>query len=303
MSAAIHSKLFNMFKEITDAARNNIGRHIYPILEGGRAREEDTDSKLAELYEEWQAACRAAAAALQQPLYPNELLAMPKMPVDDEEHQPCRQMAAVLIERTIYDESSARVGFEKATQSVLNSPASANHPKSCACHQALEGWKHYGNKEQVELISEFFKAHYDNEKDEGYLQAVRDLAHRYGITFEQMLEKERAQKAEWEAADARAAAREKAKADERKKWAFICYQDCGREIEKHNGGKTLHGFYRVVKTAKCYEFTIMDTGGMNHPSWHEAVANKEVWRFPLEIEMGVKGTAFENVTPEKIHTA
>jgi protein-disulfide isomerase-like protein with CxxC motif len=135
------------------------------------------------------------------------------MPVDDEEHQPCRQMAAVLIERTIYDESYARPAFEKATRSALNQPKCANHPKSCACQMALEGWKHPGNEEQVELLKGFYQAHYDREKDEGYLQAVRDIAHRYGITFEEMLEKERAQKAEWEAADERAAAREKAHRD------------------------------------------------------------------------------------------
>ena len=295
--AALHAKLFNMFKEITDAARNNIGRHIYPILEGGRAS--DTDAVLADLYEEWQAGCRAAAAGLQRSLYPNEELPMPQMPVDDEEHQPCRQMAAVLIERTVYDENTARAGFENATQSILNSPACANHPKSCACHQALEGWKHYGNKEQVELLTSFYKAHYDREKDEGYLQAVRDLAHHYGITFEQMLERERAQKAEWEAADQRAAAREAAKAEERKKWVFICYQDCGPEIEKYNDGKCMHGFYRVVKTAECYEFTLMECD-LWHPDWQEAARDHAVWRFPLDMPMGKRSTAFESVTPDKI---
>lgn len=300
MSAALHAKLFNQFKEITDAARSAVSRHIYPILQGGRAS--DTDAKLADLYEEWQAGCRAAAAGLQRTLYPNEYQPIPKMPVDDEEHQPCRQMAAVLIERTIYDEHTARVVLERAVQAVLNQPNCANHPKSCACKLALEGWKQYGNKEQVQLLKDFYQAHYDREKDEAYLQAVRDIAHTRGITFEQMLEKERAEKAEWEAADARAAAREAAKAEQRKKWVFICYQDCGREISKYNDGKILHGFYSVVKTDKCYEFTIMETGGMNHPSWHEAVANKEVWRFPLDMPMGVKSTAFENVTPEVIQT-
>ena len=302
MSAALHVKLFNQFKEMTDAARNAIGRHIYPILEGGRARQEDTDAILADRYEEWQAGCRAAAAGLQQPLYPNEQLPMPTLPNDDEEHQACRQMAAVLIERTIYDESSARAGFFKATQAVLNSPACANHPKSCACHQALEGWKHYVNKEQVELLTSFYEAHYEKEKDEGYLQAVRDLAQRYGITFEEMLEKERAQRAEWEAADERAATREKAKAEERKQWVFICYQDCGREIAEYNDGKCMHGFYRVVKTPECYEFTLMECD-LGHPEWQKAVRDHEVWRFPLDIPMGIKGTVFEDVTPSKIHTA
>ena len=300
MSAALHIKLFNMFKTITDDARNNIRRHIYPMLEGGRANDGDTDAVLADLYEEWQAGCRAAAAGLQRSLYPNEELPMPVMPVDDEEHQPCRQMAAVLIERTIYNEHTVRVKFEKATQSVLNSPACANHPKSCACHQALEGWKHYGNREQVDLLKGFYKAHYDREKDESYLQAVRDIAHMRGITFEKMLEKERADKAEWEADDARAAAREAAKAEERKKWVFICYQDCGKEIAEYNDGNYMHGFYRVVKTDKCYEFTLMECE-MQHPEWQNAVRNKTVWRFPLDIPMGIKGTTFEDVTPSKIH--
>jgi hypothetical protein len=301
MSAALHVKLFNQFKEITDASRSAVSRHILPLLEGARLSA-DNDQKLADLYEEWQAGCRAAAASLQQTLYPNEQLPMPKMPVDDEEHQPCRQMAAVLIERTIYGEHTARVVLEMAVQSVLNQPNCANHPKSCACKLALEGWRHYGNNEQVQLLKGFYQAHYDREKDEGYMQAVRDIAHTRGITFEEMLKKERAEKAEWEAADERAAAREAAKAEERKKWVFICYQDCGPEIEKYNNGKTMHGCFRVVKTDKCYEFTIMETGGMNHRSWHEAVANKEVWRFPLDMPMGVKGTAFENVTPEVIQS-
>ena len=302
MSLALHAKLFNMFKTITDAARIAISRHIYPILEGGRAKEGDTDAKLAELYEEWQAGCRAAAAGLQRSLYPNEQLLMPKMPVDDEEHQPCRQMAAVLIERTTYGEQVAGRWFDAATQSVLNSPNCANHSKSCACKLALEGWKHYENNEQVELLKGFYKAHYDKEKDEAYLQAVRDIALMRGISFEKMLELEREQMAEWEAADKKAAAREKAKAEERKKWVFICYQDCGKEITNYNDGKCLHGFYRVVKTATQYEFTLMECD-LGHPDWQKAVRDKEVWRFPLDMPMGKRSTAFENVTPDKIHTS
>ena len=301
MSAALHVKLFNQFKEITDAARNAVSRHIQPLLNGARLSGEH-DKMLADLYEEWQAGCRAAAAGLQRTLYPNEYQPMPHLPNDDEEHQPCRQMAAVLIERTIYDEHTARVAFERATQAILNEPKCANHPKTCACQLALEGWKQYGNKEQVDLLAGFYHAHHDREKDEGYIQAVRDLAHHYGIAFEQMLERERAEKAEWEAADERAAAREAAKAERRKGWAFICYQDCGPEIEKYNDGKCMHGFYRVVKAADCYEFTLMETD-LWHPDWQEAARDHEVWRFPLDMQMGVKGTTFENVTPDKIHMA
>jgi hypothetical protein len=298
--SALNVKLFNMFKEITDHARNMVSRHIYPILEGGRAFE--SDAVLTELYEEWQAGCRAAAAALKRGLYPNEMVSMPVMPNDDEEHQPCRQMAAVLIERTVYDEHIAQRWFHAAAENIKNHPNCANHSSSCACKMGLKGWTYESNQMQVQLLEAFYKAHYDQEKDEGYLQTVRDLAKRYGITFEKMMERERAQKAEWKAADERAAVREKAKAEERKKWVFICYQDCGREIEKYNDGKCLHGFYRVVKTDKCYEFTLMECE-MQHPEWQKAVRDHEVWRFPLDMPMGKRSTAFENVTPDKIHTA
>ena len=310
MSAALGAKLFNTFKEITDAARSAVSRHIYPILQGGRARKEDTDAVLAERYEEWQAGCRAAARVRARTLYPNEGLAMPKMPVDDEEHQPCRQMAAVLIDRTIYQEQVAGRWFDAAAEAIKNYPACANHPKTCACQLALEGWTYASNQMQVQLLKAFYKAHYDREKDEGYLQAVRDIADTYGITFEQMLEKERAEKAVLKADVARGVALKKAiaetaagKAKLLEECVFICYQDFDSDLEKYNNGKGMHGNFRVVKTATHHEFTIMDTGGMEHPSWHKAVANKEVWRFPLEVEMGVKGTTFECVTPDKIHTA
>ena len=213
MSAALGAMLFNTFKEITDAARSAVSRHIYPILEGGKAREGDTDAVLAERYEEWQAGCRAAARVRARTLYPNECMAMPEMPVDDEEHQPCRQMAAVLIERTIYQEQVAGRWFDAAAEAIKNYPACANHPKTCACQLALEGWTYASNQMQVQLLKAFYKAHYDREKDEGYLQAVRDIAHTYGITFEQMLERDRAQKVEWEAAVARGAALKKAIAE------------------------------------------------------------------------------------------
>ena len=93
-----------------------------------------------------------------------------------------------------------------------------------------------------------------------------------------------------------------AKASLLKKCVFICYQDFTEDLEKYNDTKYMHGYFRVVKTATHHEFTIMDAGRMEHPSWHEAVANKKTWRFPLDIKMGVKGTTFENVTPDMIYT-
>lgn len=97
------------------------------------------------------------------------------------------------------------------------------------------------------------------------------------------------------------AAKKKAKAEKRKGWVFICYQNVGEDILKHTNGKTMHGYYRVVKKADCYEFMIMETD-LTHPDWWKAIAEKHVERIPLDMAMGVKDTAFEDVTPEKIHT-
>jgi hypothetical protein len=301
MSAALHVKLFNQFKEITDAARNMVSRHIQPLLNGARLSGEH-DKSLADLYEEWQAGCRAAAAGLQRTLYPNEYQPMPAMPVDDEEHQPCRQMAAVLIERTIYGEQVAQRWFYTAAENIKNNPACANHPKTCACKMALEGWTYADNLETVKQLQSFYEAHYEEEKDEAYLAVARAVANMRGTTLEYELQRQRKQKADLEHYEAREAAEKKAKAERRKGWAFICYQDCGPEIEKYNDGKCMHGFYRVVKAADCYEFTLMETD-LWHPDWQEAARDHEVWRFPLDMPMGVKDTAFENVTPDKIHMA
>jgi len=297
--SALHVKLFNQFKEITDAARNAVSRHICPMLEGARVKGE-YDKMLADLYDEWQASCRAAAAALKHASYPNELTPMPTLPIDDEEHQPCRQMAAVLIERTIYDEFTAGRWFDAASENIKNNPNCANHSKTCACHKGLEGWTYAENVETVKQLEAFYAEHYDAEKDEAYMAMVRSVANARGVPFENELQRQRKQKADLERCEELQFAKKKAKAEKRKNWVFICYQDVGDDILKHTKGKTMHGFYRVVRKADCYEFTIMDTQLM-HPDWWKAIAEKHVERFPLDMVMGVKDTAFENVTPDKIH--
>jgi hypothetical protein len=299
MSSALHVKLFNQFKEITDAARSMVSRHIYPMLEGARVSGEH-DKMLADLYEEWQASCRAAAAALQRTLYPNEYKPMPKMPVDDEEHQPCRQMAAVLIERTVYDEHIAQRWFHAAAENIKNHPNCANHSKTCACQMGLDDWTYADNLETVKQLQAFYEAHYEEEMDEDYMAVVRAVANMRGTTFEKELQRQRKQEADLKRYEALEAAEKQAKAEKRKTWAFICYQDVGEDVLKHTKGRTMHGFYKVTKTADCYEFMIMETE-LRHPDWFKAVAEKHVERIPLSMAMGVKDTAFENVTPDKIH--
>jgi hypothetical protein len=301
MSAALHVKLFNQFKEITDAARSAVSRHILPLLEGFRVSGEH-DKTLAELYEEWQAGCRAAAASLQRTLYSNEYEPMPQMPVDDEEHQPCRQMAAVLIERTVYDEHIAQKWFRAAVQNMLNNPACANHRSSCACKMALKGWKDSENQHIMYHIKAFYEAHYDADKNEDNLDDLRSAAKRHGRTVEQQIEHQRMVKEEGlmrlATFQAKKAIDEEAKAQALKGCVFICYQDLSLEdLKAYN----LHGWYKVTKTAECYEFMLMDTN-LQDPFWRKAEVEHKVTKIPLHVKMGMRSTSFEAVTPDKIHS-
>jgi hypothetical protein len=295
--SALHVKLFNQFKEITDAARSVVSRHILPLLEGFRVSGEH-DKILAERYEEWQAGCRAAAAALQQPLYPNERIAMLKMPNDDEEHQPCRQMAAVLIERTVYDEHIAQKWFRAAVQNMLNNPACANHRSSCACKMALKGWEDSENQRLMYHIKAFYEAHYDADKNEDDLDDLRAAANRHGRTVEQQIEHDRMVKEDGMARLAAFQAKKAIEAEALKDCVHICYQDFSREdLKAYN----LHGCYKVTKTAECYEFMLMETP-FQDPFWRKAEAEHMVTKVPLHVKMGMQSTAFEGVTPDKIHS-
>ena len=131
-----------------------------------------------------------------------------------------------------------------------------------------------------------------------YLEAVRSLARAYGISFEEMLERETRAFAR----DARFKIDGLEYIDNQQKirdqCVYFCYQEVGEDIYKHTGGEIFHGWYRIVKTDTCYEFTLMDTD-MEHESWQKRLDEKHVTRFPLEVVMG-QGS-FVNVTPEKIH--
>jgi hypothetical protein len=288
--------LFNQFKEITDAARSDVSRHIQPMLNGVRVNGEN-DKMLEELYAKWQAMCRASAAALQCGLYPNELMAMPKMPFDDEEHQACRQMAAVIIERTIYDEFTVGRWFDAAVKNILEKPSCANHSKSCACQMGLNGWTYEPNKKEARLLEEFYKTHYDIEKDEDYVAEIRSIAKSRGITFEEEMKGWRMQREHNKALLAKEAAKKAALLKLTAGCVFIGYQDLNEaDFKAYN----LHGYYKVTKTAECYEFMLVETP-FQDPYWRQAVADNKVTKVPLTKMMGVDNTSFEKVTADMIH--
>ena len=163
--SALYAKLHDQFTNIINAVRGRIYDHIHPILMYGKQNKGDTDEKLVELYDEWLACTRALNAAVGVACGgPSQTPPMPFLPPDDKEHKPCRQMAAVLIERTIYGEHTAGRWFDAAAENIKNHPNCANHRPSCACQKGLEGWTYASNQMQVQLLTAFYKEQYDKQK-------------------------------------------------------------------------------------------------------------------------------------------
>ena len=276
----LYAETFTTFKTLTDNARSAVSRHVYPMLEGYRVKGEN-DATLLILYKKWQASMRAMAAALETHPYKNARAEMPEMPVDDEEHAPCRQMAAVLIERTIYDEHIAARWLAPAASAIMKNPVCATHDISCACKKGLHGWTYSDTLKTVDALKEFYKA-------SSYIYAIRDLASHYGISEAQMLEREAAQQALIDAAKLEDEKRQETHKKMLDSCAFVQYYD-----------NNMMGYYKVTKRADHYEFMLMDTP-FRHPSWRAVVEKHEITKIPLDVELGKPDTYFEHVTPEKI---
>ena len=134
-------------------------------------------------------------------------------------------------------------------------------------------------------------------KSAEYLHIVDCLAKASGISFEEMLERERKGFVEFEKCQAEKAAKEAHKKKIHNECVFFHYQDLGHDVYKHTNGEMIHGWYRIVKTETCYEFTLVETD-MQHLLWQKSMNEKHVARFPLEV-MG-EGS-FKDIPPEKIH--
>lgn len=97
------------------------------------------------------------------------------------------------------------------------------------------------------------------ENDPKYLEAVGHLAKAYGISFKEMLEEERRRFAKNTGFGVNYASVKAAEQKIRDQCVYFCYQEMGEDVYKHTNGEMIHGWYRIVKTNDCYEFTIMDT--------------------------------------------
>jgi hypothetical protein len=149
----LHVNLFNKYKDIVDASRSAICRHIMYLLKPSDGYPKGSDSKLTELLNIWQADSRAMDAALKEHWHSGKPL--PIMPPDDAEHRLCRRLAAIHIEGLMYGEDSAQHYLDPLIEEMLENEELAYHPHSCACHD-FTFWT-YGNSKKLEKVTQFYR--------------------------------------------------------------------------------------------------------------------------------------------------
>lgn len=135
----ISAEIFNRNKQRVDDSGSAVIRQIMSLLKPNEGYPKTNDSQLKILYSLWQSECRAMDAACKASWNTSKQKEMIEMPPDDEEHRPCRQMAAAIIEREIYDEFVSRHSLADASDYIRrNIEACRKHPKTCACHELSE---------------------------------------------------------------------------------------------------------------------------------------------------------------------
>jgi hypothetical protein len=138
------TKIFNFYNNRVIESRNAVNRHIMYILEPDVVGfPQGTDKKLKELYNVWRADCRAMNAACEENLHSNARHEMIEMPPEDKEHFLCRQMAAVIIQLTVWSEETAEEYLPALVKNLKKSNC-WSHPDTCACH-CMGGWTYKNN--------------------------------------------------------------------------------------------------------------------------------------------------------------
>lgn len=151
-------EIFNRYKVIVDKSAAFLCRAIMHILKPSDGYPTFSNAVIEERHKSWQADCRAMDAACGESWHSGKQGSL-SMPAEDEEHKPCRLMAAVLIERDIYGEHCARENLRSAIESIReNLSTCARHPPDCACKAEGHGYPvssckwTYENKERVEAL-------------------------------------------------------------------------------------------------------------------------------------------------------
>lgn len=156
------SETYNRYKSIVDSSGAAVIRSIMYLLRPNGDYPVISDEVLYDRYKQWQSDCRAMDAACEQTWHSSRQGPL-IMPPNDADHVACRRMAAVLIERDIYDEFVARESLADAVEIVReNLVICAKHPRSCACradgNRYNNRWS-YANKTLVDDLYHELESH------------------------------------------------------------------------------------------------------------------------------------------------
>jgi hypothetical protein len=143
-----HVVLFNVFKPRVDDACSQVTRRIMHLLRPNDGFPKHATWEIQEKFDIWRAERRAMDAGVGSSYHTDA--PMIKMPPADAEHSLCRRMAAVIIERTVYDEFVAQVYLPELIEAIEKSPDCYKHDASCPCHNTA-GWTYKNLKSLMDL--------------------------------------------------------------------------------------------------------------------------------------------------------
>jgi len=134
------SEIFNCYSATLEMYANMLLHSIMHLLRPGDGFPKVSDDIIQENYALWQKAERDMDAACGQSLHSDTRPSL-VMPPDDEEHAPCRRMAAVLIERNVTNHLCAGRSLIGAVEEIrANLDTCAHHLPNCACHAEGNGY-------------------------------------------------------------------------------------------------------------------------------------------------------------------
>jgi hypothetical protein len=136
----VDPEILKSCKQALDKSRKDVYNAVMYLLHPDDYYPHTSDAELIRLYEVWASAAKATDLAMNAKWHPVAYGPMITMPPDEPEYKACRRMAAVVIQRSLYDEDLATHSLYDAVHHVyLNAKVCALHPVTCACHYS-NGW-------------------------------------------------------------------------------------------------------------------------------------------------------------------
>jgi len=179
---AYSSETFNRYKSIVDSSGAAVIRTIMYLLKPKDGYPVMSDEVLHERYKQWQSDCRAMDAACEQTWHSSRQGPL-IMPRNDADHAACRRMAAVLIERDIYDEFIASESLADAVKMVReNLVICAKHPRSCACRADANRYNSRWSYANKTLVDDLYRELESNASVSGATMPVAKEVYMHDIT-------------------------------------------------------------------------------------------------------------------------